>query len=347
MKLKPILLSGALALFSTTLVLAQNDNNSKVSIGARLGLTVPGIVGGGSNPLSGNYSEAERFGAGVFAEFKISKLFSIQPMLEYAQEGARRNGFQAFTGNQLLTGVQGGIAPGIAQNLPSTLAPYAPMITDAVNSAVGTAITNAVPKDQYGNQLLYADFNSAARMNYLMLPVLAKFGWDFGHQKQWRFYVDAGPYVALLVNAHQIVTNGDRTLGTIYTGNSTSTPSVADVIGGAVTGLAQNPAVGQLLQAYPDIAESLGQMPSQLASQPSSLNSTTNIKSQLHTFNWGLEGNLGFQYQIHRNKIFIEGGGNYGLMNIQKPTSKNPDLYANGKNHLGAGTVMIGYAYAL
>jgi len=345
MNLKSLVLSGSLVLFSVTFVAAQNNsNNSKVSIGARLGLTIPSFSGGGDNPLTSDYKSTERFGAGVFAEFKISKLFSIQPVLEFAQEGAKRNGFQAFTGNQLLDGVQGGIAPGIAAQLPPELSSYAPAITTAVNSAVGGAINSAVPKDQYGNQLLYADMNSTARMNYLMLPVLAKFGWDFGHQQHWRFYVDAGPYIALLVSAHQIVSNANRTLGTIYTGNSTNTPSVGGVIGGAITSLAQNPMVGQLLQAYPDIAQQLEQMPNQLASQPSSLNSTTDIKNQLHTLNWGLEGNLGFQYRIHRNKIFIEGGGNYGLMNIQK---KVDGQYANGKNHIGAGTVMVGYAYAL
>jgi hypothetical protein len=43
-------------------------------------------------------------------------------------------------------------------------------------------------------------------------------------------------------------------------------------------------------------------------------------------------------YKINRSKIFIEGGGNYGFLNIQKGTE-------NGKNNTGAATINIGYAH--
>jgi hypothetical protein len=36
--------------------------------------------------------------------------------------------------------------------------------------------------------------------------------------------------------------------------------------------------------------------------------------------------------------VFIEGGGNYGFLTIQKDS-------ANGKNNTGAGVVNLGYAY--
>jgi hypothetical protein len=45
-------------------------------------------------------------------------------------------------------------------------------------------------------------------------------------------------------------------------------------------------------------------------------------------------------YKIKKSYIFIEGGGNYGFLNIQKGT-------ANGKNETGAGTVAVGYAFWL
>jgi hypothetical protein len=266
------------------------------------------------------------------------------------------------------------VSSGIAAQLPPAYAPYAsavagivaPPINSAMNGVVSNAL-NSIPTDQYGNQLLYAKMNSTARMNYLMLPILAKFGWDFGHQKQWRFYVDAGPYVALLVSAHQLITNaGNLTLGTIYT-DPKGTTSISNLIGGtvggavgnALTGLAQNNTMfSAILAQYPDLNTSFqqvsgqvsGQVSDQISSVPSPLNTTQDIKYQLHSFNWGFEGNLGFQYQIKRNKIFIEGGGNYGMMNIQKSTGKTANgavAYANGKNHIGAGTVMVGYAYAL
>ena len=64
----------------------------------------------------------------------------------------------------------------------------------------------------------------------------------------------------------------------------------------------------------------------------------TDIKDQLHKGNFGIEGDVGLALNMKNNKLFIEGGGNYGFLNIQKGTE-------NGKNHIGAATVRVGYAY--
>jgi len=319
MNVKSFLLSGLLALLSVTFVYGQIDvtKKSNVTIGVRGGLTMPGFTGGSGNPLSEGYSSITRYGAGIFADFKISNLFSIQPMLEYTQEGAKKNGFQAFQSEQLTNGLSSQIGQGLVQaGLPQEVAP-------AVGQAVNQAFANT--------SILYANFNSRAHLDYLMLPVLAKFGWDLGTQKHWRVYVDAGPYISLLLKANQVVSNGDNTLGSIYTGNSTSSASVGNVLQQTFQGLAQDPQFGQIL----------AQLIQGIPNQPSSLNTSQDIKSSIHPVNWGVEGNLGIQYQIGaRNKVFIEGGGNYGLMNIQK-------YAADGKNHNGAATIMLGYGYAL
>jgi hypothetical protein len=127
-----------------------------------------------------------------------------------------------------------------------------------------------------------------------MIPILAKFGWNFKNSPL-RFYADAGPFVGFLLNAHQVTTGQSD----FY--------------------LDQN---GQ--QALP------------IGSQ--SLNNDQNIKSQLHTTNIGIEGNVGLNYKLGLSNIFVEGGGNYGFLNIQKGT-------ANGKNNTGAGLAAIGYSY--
>lgn len=142
---------------------------------------------------------------------------------------------------------------------------------------------------------LYANFKSEAKLNYILVPVLAKFGWNLGQNSPIRFYFDAGPFAGFLLNAHQV----------------TSGSSVV----------------------YLDPA---GQQ--QLTPEPQSFNDNNNIKNQLNTFNFGLSGNVGFAYNMNKSNIFIEGGGNYGFLNIQKGT-------ANGKNHTGAGTVALGYGY--
>lgn len=243
-----------IALIIGALVSLQAQQN--VSIGVRGGLTIPNLTGSGGTPLSEGYSTRMALGFGVFAEFRVSKLFSIQPMLEYSQEGAKKNGMQAFP------------------------------LTEEQSEEFG---------DQ-APQYLYANYKSIAKLNYLMLPVLAKFGWDLGQQSRWRIYVDAGPYAALLLNAHDIQKGGVQT---VYMDKDGKQP---------------------VAQANFDTTE--------------------NIKDHIHKGNFGVEGNVGIAYRFKRSAIFLEGGGNYGLLNIQK--------YAeDGKNHSGAATVMIGYALAL
>ncbi|MFI5152366.1 MAG: porin family protein [Chitinophagales bacterium] len=51
---------------------------------------------------------------------------------------------------------------------------------------------------------LYANFNAEARLNYLLIPLLAKFGLDLDQQGKWRIYGDAGPFVGFLLSARTI-----------------------------------------------------------------------------------------------------------------------------------------------
>ena len=67
---------------------------------------------------------------------------------------------------------------------------------------------------------------------------------------------------------------------------------------------------------------------------------TRDIRDQLNTTNFGVEGNIGLSYKIGHSDIFIEFGGNYGFLNIQKGT-------ANGKNNMGAPTAVLGYSFWL
>ena len=69
-----------------------------------------------------------------------------------------------------------------------------------------------------------------------------------------------------------------------------------------------------------------------------SFDNKEDIKDQLHKGNFGIEGDVGFALNFSHSKIFIEGGGNYGFLTIQKESE-------NGKNHIGAGVIRIGYAF--
>lgn len=230
-----------------------------IAIGARGGISIPNLSASGSeqNPLNTGYSSRLGPEFGVFAEFKMSDLFSIEPMVEYSSQGGKKNGLQAFP-------------------VPSDLAAMFPS---------GQAPT-----------YLYANFKSEAKINYLMIPVLAKFGYDFG-ESPFRIYIDAGPFVAFLLSAKQ-VTSG-------------SSPVYLDP--GAQNDLG------------------LGAV---------SFDNTQDIKSQLNSTNFGVEGNIGLNYRIGNSNIFLELGGNYGFLNIQKGT-------ANGKNNTGAATAVLGYSFWL
>ena len=321
MKLKSVLLGSVLALFSITFAVAQGN----VSVGVRGGVTIPGLMGGSGDPVSEGYSTATRFGAAVFAEIKFSQLFSLQPMLEYSQEGAKRSGMQAL--------VATGSDPELAGAFPA---------------AWQAAIANAPELGQLAQLLpsgfpaapnyLYADAKRDAKMDYLMLPVLAKFGWNFTKESPWRVYVSAGPYVGLLLNAKNIVCIN----GGVYSDKSGSAliqlpdevvPSIPETMLPALTG------------AIAQISNGLS------ANMVSNLSGTQNIKDQLYKFIWGFQANVGLQYQIQpRHRVFVEVGGNYGMMNIQKSTGKDSagtKQYFNGKNHIGAATIMVGYAYTL
>ena len=330
------LLCSVMALFSITFVAAQ----SNVSIGVRGGATIPGFTGGQNDPVSEGYSTALRMGAGIFAEFKISETFSIQPMLEYSQQGAKRNGMQAMvaTGSDpQLSGAFSQVGQQMSEQMNQTfqqmIGPMAP------------PVSVSVPTPDY----LYANAKRDAKMDYLMLPILAKFGWNLGKTSPWRIYVDAGPYVGLLLNAKNIVSID----GSVYADKAGSPLVPSNAIMDAITN-AIPPAILQMIPSDELSGVTAG---AALASQSLSDEMTTNlsgtqdIKDQLHKFNWGLEGNVGLQYKINpRNKVFVEAGGNYGLMNIQKSTGKDANgtkQYLNGKNHIGAATVMLGYAFSL
>ena len=143
---------------------------------------------------------------------------------------------------------------------------------------------------------LYANFKSEVKINYLMIPILARFGHSF-HQSPFRAYIDAGPFVGFLLSAKQ-VTSGNSDVYLDPTGKE-------------------------------DLGA--GEVP---------FENTQDIKSQLHNANFGVEGNIGLNYNIGSSNIFFEVGGNYGFINIQKGT-------ANGKNNTGAATAVLGYSFCL
>lgn len=159
--MKKVIYSFIVSIFCCALAHAQD-----MSLGLRGGISIPNLSAGSGNqnPLNTGYSSRLGPEAAVFAEFKFSDLFSLQPMIEYSAQGGKKNGLQAITTPDELKAM-----------FPEGQAP----------------------------QYLYANYNSQAKLNYLLIPILAKTGWNVNHSP-FRIYIGLGPFVGLLVSAHQV-----------------------------------------------------------------------------------------------------------------------------------------------
>ncbi len=293
-----------LTLSAILIVIAgTNLNAQNLSIGFRGGLNIPNLTAGGNDtPLSEGYKSRLAGAGGIFAEYQFSKLFSIRVGVEYSGQGGQKNGIQALPSDVFFGGVVG--------NLPDT-DPQKPM----VESLVTNVIEPAMP------QYLYYDVDSKAKFDYLMVPVLAKFGWDLGHNSPFRVYVSAGPFVSYLLSGKRVqsgtsgiyATSGEQPLSQYFASHTTISPQDPRY----------TPAMGILMQA----------------SAPGDKSNTQNITDDLYRFNFGFAGYAGVSYSFaQRHSIFFEGGGNYGFIKLQKNDK-------NGANRIGAGSIMLGYTY--
>lgn len=75
----------------------------------------------------------------------------------------------------------------------------------------------------------------------------------------------------------------------------------------------------------------------QPVSPPVDFSATTDNKSDLHTFNWGLQTGVGVEQPFGRGWLDFELRGGIGLSNVQKDTA------TNGKNGTGNVVVALGY----
>lgn len=157
---------------------------------------------------------------------------------------------------------------------------------------------------QTDKDYVFADYNNVSRLNYLQIPVMARLNFPLNASQKLKFFVQAGPFISFLVGAKQIVTSDDLKVYLDKEGNQ------------------EIPA--DLVQAF------FG----------SKLDTTIDAKDQLNKVNVGVQGSLGISLDCGPGKVFIEGGGNYGFIDIQKGDE-------HGKNRIGAATVALGYSVDL
>lgn len=253
-----------LGLFAAQLTYAQTP----VFVGVKGGISVPNLTSGSSkSDWDEGYSSRIGPNIGILIERPFSKSFSLQAEVNYIGEGGKRNGIQPFS-------------------IPKE---YVPLFQQAF---------------QTDKDYVYADFKNVSRINYIQVPVMARFNVAVNASGRLKCFAQAGPYVAFLVGAKQIIKTDD-------------------------------------LKVYLD-KEGRQQIPPELVKGflGSSLDTTVDAKEQLHKANLGVQGSVGVSLDCGSGKFFLEAGGNYGFIPIQKGDE-------HGKNNIGAATVAIGYALKL
>ncbi|MEO8824170.1 MAG: hypothetical protein ABI366_11425, partial [Ginsengibacter sp.] len=67
-------------------LLSGNLYAQNFSLGVRGGMSIPNLTAGGSesNPLNTGYKSRLGGDAAIFAQFQLTPVFSIQPMIEYS-----------------------------------------------------------------------------------------------------------------------------------------------------------------------------------------------------------------------------------------------------------------------
>jgi hypothetical protein len=129
-----------------------------------------------------------------------------------------------------------------------------------------------------GDINLHADFQNETVINYLEIPVLASYSLS-GKNSGSSVYVDAGPYLGILLNA-KVVTNGSSA---IY----------LDKSGGMPVEINGFPLPPQNFDNEADIAESL------------------------NSVNVGITGGIGTKFLVGRQKLILDLRAAYGLIPIQ------------------------------
>ena len=126
---------------------------------------------------------------------------------------------------------------------------------------------------------LYADFETEAILNYLEIPLLAKYNIDLS--ENWSIYGDFGPYLGIILNAKTITSGSSR----IYLDKDGNIP-LTDPLG--------NP--------LPEM----------------SFDNERTITEDIEPTNFGLTGGIGVSYNFGSSELNLDIRGAGGFTHIQK-----------------------------
>lgn len=275
-----------------------------LELGVRSGITFPTLAPHGTaTPLSKGYASRSSWGTGIFGEYRFDDRFSLTVGLEYGRLGAQKLGMQAW-------------------NLKLT--------------AEGTDVADQVMRDVFPDGPLYGRWDNRITFDCLTLPVQARIGWNLSPTSPWRLYAGAGLFVSYFVNAEQVVTGESN----VYADPNglTLTEYITPKLDEYASILTESERK-EILQSY-NYLDWL-KLAIDFDSTTKEVDSRRDLVEGLHPFTFGVIGHVGVSYRFcGRHKVFVEGGGHYGLGNIQKEAP-------NGANRIAGASVMLGYSFAL
>ena len=278
-------------LFCALMILATTAY-AQVKIGAKVGYSIGRIADNSDNIYTDEFKSTDGVDFGVIVEYPVNDLVSIQGEILYTQRGGKRDGLQPIPTDNL--------EGALAENGLSI-----EQLNQLVQLQGRGPVTNSDP--------LYATFNNVSELEYIEIPVLLKLGWG----NDWRFYVEAGPYVGFLISANQI-TSGDSQFFLDSSGlNPLGVPNPF-----------YNP-------EDPSFGPPFVPLPAQ------SFDAETDVKSDLNDVNYGFHGGAGLIRKLNeKHEVFLGFRGSYGF----KPLQRNKDF---GESVVGGLVFSLGYAYTL
>ena len=265
---------------------------AQTRIGAKVGYSVGRIADNSDNIYTEDFESTDGIDFGATVEYTISELFSIQGEILYTQRGGERIGVQPIPTDNL--------EDALAENGLSL-----EQLNQLVQLQGRGPVTNEDP--------LYADFNNVSELEYIEIPILAKFGWG----ETWRFYVEGGPYVGFLIGATQ-KTSGDSQFFLDSSGN--------------------NP-LGVPNPFYDPNDPSFG--PPFIPLPEQSFDASTDVKDDLNETNFGIHAGAGLIRNINdKHQVYLGFRGSYGFQSLQKDSTF-------GESKIGGLVFSLGYAYTL
>ena len=271
-----------LLMFFGQLVYAQ------VKIGGKVGYSLGKLATSTENIYTEEFSTTSGMDWGLFVEIPLNEMVSIQPEFNFTSRGGLRDGSQPVQTEPLAAAFEE-VGFSLSQ------------LNQLIFFSGGEPITNENP--------FYADYYSESDLRYLEIPVLVKLGWG----SNWRFYVEAGPSMAVLLTANQL-TKGESQL---YYDKGLTDPL-----------------------KIPNPKFPIGPPFLDIEAPAIPFDAETDINNDIENISIGVQAGVGLIKIFGRSEVFLDAKVSYGLSTIQRDSTF-------GESSVGGVIFSIGYSYRL